>query len=151
MEGERAIALLFCREIVLIRKFEKTDLERIVIQREQEGEFVPEAIPDSAETFETGGVIVAIVWYVEITPKRFALFSVINAGAGRKMIPFVKAMRRLIEQRSRELSAERLEMTVLNGFKAGERLARLLGFEYEGTMRKVFNGKDYQLFARIFQ
>lgn len=135
----------------MIRKFEKTDLERIVIQREQEGEFVPEAIPDSAETFETDGVIVAIVWYVEITPKRFALFSVINAGAGRKMLPFVKAMRRLIEQRSRELSAERLEMTVLNGFKAGERLARLLGFEYEGTMRKVFNGKDYQLFARIFQ
>ena len=52
----------------MIRKFEKTDLERIVIQREQEGEFVPEAIPDSAETFETGGVIVAIVWYVETNP-----------------------------------------------------------------------------------
>lgn len=135
----------------MIRKFEKTDLERIVIQREQEGEFVPEAIPDSAETFETGGVIVAIVWYVEITPKRFALFSVINAGAGRKMFSFVKAMRRLIEQKSRELSAERLEMTVLDGFGAGRRLAGLLGFEYEGTMRKVFNGKDYQLFARIFQ
>ncbi len=135
----------------MIRKFEKPDLERIVIQREQEGEFVPEAIPDGAETFETGGVMVAVFWYVEITPKRFALFSVINAGAGRKMLPFVKAMRRLIEHRSRELSAERLEMTVLNGFKAGERLARLLGFEYEGTMRKVFNGKDYQLFARIFQ
>lgn len=135
----------------MIRKFEKPDLKRIAIQREQEGEFVPEAIPDSAETFDTGGVMVAVFWYVEITPKRFALFSVINAGAGRKMLPFVKAMRRLIEHRSRELSAERLEMTVLNGFKAGERLARLLGFEYEGTMRKVFNGNDYQLFARIFQ
>lgn len=135
----------------MIRKFEKPDLKRIAIQREQEGEFVPEAIPDGAETFETGGVMVAVFWYVEITPKRFALFSVINAGAGRKMLPFVKAMRRLIEHRSRELSAERLEMTVLNGFTAGERLARLLGFEYEGTMRKVFNGKDYQLFARIFQ
>ena len=135
----------------MIKKFEKTDLERIVIQSEQEGEFVPEAIPDGAETFVAGGVMVAVFWYVEITPKRFALFSVINAGAGRKMLPFVKAMRRLIEHRSRELSAERLEMTVLNGFTAGERLARLLGFEYEGTMRKVFNGKDYQLFARIFQ
>lgn len=135
----------------MIRKFEKPDLKRIVIQREQEGEFVPEAIPDSAETFVAGGVMVAVFWYVEITPKRFALFSVINAGAGRKMLPFVKAMRRLIEQRSRELSAVRLEMTVLDGFGAGRRLAGLLGFEYEGTMRKVFNGKDYQLFARIFQ
>ena len=135
----------------MIRKFEKPDLKRIAIQREQEGEFVPEAIPDGAETFETGGVAVAVFWYQEITPGRFALFSVINAAAGRKMFSFVKAMRRLIEQRSRELDAVRLEMTVLDGFGAGRRLAGLLGFEYEGTMRKVFNGKDYQLFARIFQ
>lgn len=135
----------------MIRKFEKPDLKRIVIQREQEGEFVPEAIPESAETFIAGGIIVAVIWYVEITPKRFALFSVINAKAGRKMFAFVKALKLIIENRRRELAAERIEMTVLDGFKSGERLARLLGFEYEGTMRKVFNGKDYQLFARIFQ
>ena len=135
----------------MIRKFEKPDLKRIVIQREQEGEFVPEAIPESAETFIAGGIIVAVIWYVEITPKRFALFSVINAKAGRKMFAFVKALKLIIENRRRELAAERIEMTVLDGFKSGERLARLLGCEYEGTMRKVFNGKDYQLFARIFQ
>nr|DAV98632.1 MAG TPA: Protein of unknown function (DUF2833) [Caudoviricetes sp.] len=139
------------REVVLIRKFEKRDLEQITVQEEQEAEAAKFAIPSTAETFETGGVAVAVFWYQEITPGRFALFSVINATAGRKMFSFVKAMRRLIEQRSRELSAERLEMTVLDGFGAGRRLAGLLGFEYEGTMRKVFNGKDYQLFARIFQ
>lgn len=133
----------------MIRKFRKKDLDQIVIQREQVGEIAPDDIPENAETFIAGGVIVAVIWYVEITPGRFALFSLINAAAGRHLFAFVKALKLIIGNRARNLNAKRLEMTVLAGFKNGEQLARLLGFEYEGTMRKVFRGKDYKLFARI--
>lgn len=133
----------------MIRKFRKKDLDQIVIQREQVGEIVADEIPENAETFIAGGVIVAVIWYVEITPGRFALFSLINAKAGRCLFTFVKALKLIIGNRARNLNAQRLEMTVLAGFKNGEQLARLLGFEYEGTMRKVFRGKDYKLFARI--
>lgn len=77
----------------MIRKFEKRDLEQITVQEEQEAEAAKFAIPSTAETFETGGVAVAVFWYQEITPGRFALFSVINATAGRKMFSFVKAKR----------------------------------------------------------
>lgn len=50
----------------MIRKFEKRDLEQITVQEEQEAEAAKFAIPSTAETFETGGVAVAVFWYQEI-------------------------------------------------------------------------------------
>lgn len=134
----------------MIRQFEKEDLQRIEIQPEQADEVEAVSIPETAETFIVGHEIVAVIWYTEISPKRFGLFSIINGAAGRYLFAFVKALKLIIDNRSRRLDAERLELTVLSGFKPGEKLARLLGFEYEGTMRKVFRGKDYKLFAKIY-
>ena len=134
----------------MIRAFRKSDLAKMEIQPEQADEVAAAVIPASAETFIADKTVVAVIWYEEISPKRFILFAVINKKAGKKLFAFVKALKLIIDNRSRELEAERLEMTVLAGFKAGEQLARLLGFECEGTMRKAYLGKDYKLFAKIY-
>jgi RimJ/RimL family protein N-acetyltransferase len=43
----------------------------------------------------------------------------------------------------------RVEFVTQVGFPQAEHLARLLGFEYEGTMRKYYNGIDFKMWGKV--
>jgi hypothetical protein len=53
-------------------------------------------------------------------------------------------------KRALDLSAyNRVEAYVVQGHDAGMRLLAHLGFEREGTMRKFWQGRDHDLYARV--
>lgn len=135
---------------MIVRKYQKGDLDGFCFQPEQLWEKDAICVGGNAMSMVSDDGIVAVVWYEKVWEGRFCLYSVISAKAGKRMLALVRALRRLIADKSAEEHAERLEMTVVRGFDAGIRLAKMLGFEYEGTMRKVVKGLDFHLFARIY-
>lgn len=65
--------------------------------------------------------------------------------AGPEMLAITRAVREFLEQRVEH----RISGTCLAGWQAGQRWLRLLGFEYEGTMRRYTeDGRDVDLYAR---
>ena len=135
----------------MIRKYEKKDWRYMEVQIEQAHELRPELEKmDNVYSFWDGDVLVGIFWWLKAYEGRFEIYSYISAAAGRHLLAFVREMRQFIVDKAKEEKAVRIEMSVMAGFEPGDRLAQLLGFEYEGTLRKVFKGMDYKLFARIF-
>lgn len=135
----------------MIKKFAQVDWNKMRLQPEQCGEeLVDLTVEANAYSVWAGDDLLAFVWWRQIWNGRFEVYSYINQTAGKHMISLVRQLRRFIEQKAAEAKAVRVEITVLAGFAPGERLAEMLGFDYEGTMRKVYRGADYKLFARIF-
>lgn len=134
----------------MIRKFKPDDILKIKLQKEQEHEFnINAEFPETTFTIETGKKILGVFGVVEIYAGRGEIFSFISADAGKSMIKIVRSLQKIISQAFVKTGFERLEMSVLEGFDNGDRLAGLLGFEYEGLMRKYYKGKNYKLYARI--
>lgn len=135
---------------MIIRRFEKDDLDKLAIQDEQKHEFSKMEYPkETSFTLVNGGEIVGVFGISEVFHGRAMVFSFISKDAGSYMLKMVKYLRWLIDNGMKKTGAVRLEMTVLASFEHGERFAKLLGFECEGVMRKYYKGLDYKLFARV--
>ena len=79
---------------------------------------------------------------------RYHAWTLLSVHASRHMPFIIKAMKGFIES----LDCRRLEMTIREGFTAGIKWARILGFEPEGLMRAYGeDGGDFILYARIRQ
>lgn len=77
---------------------------------------------------------------------RAIVWALVTATAGRHFVGFHRAVRRALDLHK----YRRIETAVRCGFVEGERWARMLGMEKEGTMRAYApDGDDYDLFARI--
>ena len=78
---------------------------------------------------------------------RATAWSVISKNIdGTDLLMWSKELKSYIE----ELGLQRREMAVAEGFDAGERWAKILGFELEGLMKSYFpNGDNAHLYARI--
>lgn len=133
----------------MFRKFETEDLQKITLQTEQKMEFDTINVADNALTFEHNGLVRAVVWYVLLDDKRAAVFALISADIGLGLVGLVRQLKVMIEEQSKILNLNRVEMCTLKGFAQADRLAKMLGFEHEGCMRKVFKGLDYNLYARV--
>lgn len=133
----------------MFRKFETEDLQKITLQTEQKMEFDTINVADNALTFEHNGLVRAVVWYALIDDKRAAVFALISADIGLGLVGLVRQLKVMIEEQSKILNLNRVEMCTLKGFAQADRLAKMLGFEYEGCMRKVFKGLDYNIYARV--
>lgn len=132
------------------KDFEPSDFEKIKFQPWQNWEKGKVIIPQKeALTLIDGEEIMAIVWYEEIWKGRFFLYSLISAVAGKKMLKVVRWIKCIIDVISARKKAYRLEFTVVKGFEQGVRMAKILGFECEGCLRKLYNGMDFYLFARV--
>lgn len=134
----------------MIRKFETSDFAKLILQKEQEGEADVDLSKHSAFSFFVHEKLVAVCWYIKIYEGRYEVFAYISADIGRNMLLFVRELKHFIEQKAIEFQAVRIELTVREGFVPGDRLAVLLGFEYEGTMKKIYKGLNYKLYARLF-
>lgn len=133
-----------------VRQFSKNDWQRFEIQPAQLHEInFCQAIPSSAISLvDDNGEIMAVLGDCEVYKGRGVAIAFISANAGRHMTTIVRLIKRMIDVGMAKFGYERLEMSVLNGFLPGERMAEMLGFECEGLMRKYFKGKDYKLYAK---
>ncbi len=137
---------------MIVRKFSKDDLVKLNVQHQQAHELdLSIQPPESSFTLEQDGVILGVFGFVKMYRGRAAVFAFVSKDAGRWMTAVVRALKRTIEWGVPTFGFDRLEMSVLEGFPAGDRMARMLGFEYEGMMRKYFKGRNYKLFARVKQ
>jgi hypothetical protein len=82
---------------------------------------------------------------IELWPGRAQVWSLISADAGPHFVAIVRGMRRFLALQD----AHRIEAVVDTNFAAGHRLARMLGFVREGTMRAYDQGRDCDLYARV--
>lgn len=74
------------------------------------------------------------------------LWAFVSEDAGRYMVKLDRCARRFLSA----IPAARIEATVEKGFLPGCRWLDLLGFEFEGVMRKYGpDGKDHLRYARI--
>jgi RimJ/RimL family protein N-acetyltransferase len=97
------------------------------------------AISDDGAVLCCGGII-------PIWDNRAEAWSLIAGSAGRSFVGIVRAMRQKLENHP----ARRIEITVDSDFEQGHRMACVLGFEFEGTMRGYLpSGRDCDLYARV--
>lgn len=128
-----------------IESFSPCHLEKLQVQAEQRQEDLLGGLQNSVlfSLFD-GEEVMAVIGFVCLSPKRRMAVSLLSQNCGRDMLPIVRIMRRCYEI----YKTERVEMTVKTDFKPAHRLAKLLGFEREGTLKKFLNGQDYDIYAR---
>lgn len=133
-----------------IRRYKDGDIKKIHLQDEQKHEITGVKYPEETSfTIEDNGEILGCFAFLQISEKRGVVCSFISRNAGRAMLKMVKQLRKLLNEGMKRTGMERIEMSVLDSFKHGERFAQMLGFECEGVMRKYYKGRDYKLFARV--
>jgi hypothetical protein len=89
----------------------------------------------------------AIFWFWNLGGGRVSVGSFLSQNCGE----YFREMQRLIERLFKFYNATRYEALVKTDFENGHRMIKILGFEREGTMKKFFDGKDFDLYARVIQ
>lgn len=93
-----------------------------------------------------GDEILGCAGTMKIWEGRIIAWALISGKSGAHFVGIFKAIKRYLDLND----ARRIEATVDVDFKEGHRLMRLLGFEYEGLMRKYLaDGRDMCLYARV--
>lgn len=127
--------------------FSKEHLKALRLQARQQDELdIQDGAPENATLFTLfdGAEPMAVIGFVQVCARRRMAVALLSEAAGKDMLPIVRAMKRLLKI----YAVDRVEMTVKTDFLAAHRLARMLGFSREGTMKKFANGQDYDLYAR---
>lgn len=132
--------------------FERAHLRRIDVQAAQKAEFYSEGAEDQpageAYTVLDGDEVVACFGLVRLFPGRGLAWSVLSQNVGTRMVAITRAIRCLLDA----TPCRRVEMAVAAGFDAGDRWARLLGFQCETPVplrAYLPGGVDARLYARI--
>lgn len=100
----------------------------------------------SWSVLDSDGAVLCCAGILPIWENRAEAWSLISGSAGPRFVPILRAMRRELDR----YPAARIEITVETDFEQGHRMARLLGFEREGTMRSYMpTGRDYDLYSRV--
>jgi hypothetical protein len=102
--------------------------------------------PGVAMTVWNGEQIVLCGGVIPTGPKKGLLWAVLSANAGNHMLWLHRATLRFLDVEP----WQRVEASVQHGFPAGRRWLKLLGFEFEGRMRKYdLDGNTHLRYARI--
>ena len=91
-----------------------------------------------------GDRIYGICGAYEIWRDRAIAWALLSRGIGPAMTPLHRAVCRWFEI----APWSRIEAHVDPSHEAAGRWAAMIGFEHEGLMRKFFNGRDFDLWAR---
>lgn len=136
---------------MIVRGFIDGDVQRIALQNEQVKEAGDWSFYDCDETlvFVDGDEVLALVCPIRLEGERIYVASLISQNIGRRMYGFVKILKQMLEEEFRKGFTQRVEFVTQVGFEQAEHLAQILGFEYEGTMRKYFKGLDFKLWGRV--
>lgn len=136
---------------MIVRGYKKGDVQRLSLQNEQIKELGDWSFYDSKYTyvFEEDGEILALIRPEQLPGGRIFVASLISKNIGRKMFGFVKKLKQMLVEEQTIRQTLRIEFVTQVGFPQAEHLAELLGFEYEGTMKKYYNGIDFKLWGKV--
>lgn len=129
-----------------IVSFEPKHLRQLDVQPMQKGEEIW-TLPEQTTLFSLfeGETLQAIIGFVREDKDRVLAVSLLSAGCGRNLRGIIRAMKRCYDI----YHVRRVEMLVRTDFKEAHRMARMLGYQREGTLRAFANGTDYDMYARI--
>lgn len=137
---------------MIIRHYQRKDLLRIKKQKEQVNEYIADNLYNSVDTitFCEGKEVLAIVRPFFEMGGRVYLSAVISVDCGgRKMLSLFRRFKAILDREIQKNDILRVEIVTQCGFLPAERLAFLLGFECEGTLKKYYNGMDFKIWARF--
>lgn len=134
--------------MICIRTYKAEDFDTIDTQEEQLNEFIV-FNPDTCDAYtiyddETNEIFCILV-FTPLSKDRCIISSLLSKGAGKHFI----GMRNIIYQMLDLYKFTRLECMVRTSFAQGHRLVQILGFSFEGTLRKFFKNQDYSIYARV--
>jgi hypothetical protein len=135
-----------------MRHYKDGDLKKIKLQKEQMHEDCGswELFNDEDTiVFEDDERVLAIVRPFFERGGRVWLSALIGVDCKDKAIPVFKKMKKLIDDWLYCKDVERVEMITQTDFVQANRLAELLGFKKEGTLKKYYNGIDFNIWGRI--
>lgn len=137
-------------EVITVEHLEKIEIQDSQSRfREQlKDPAYRKAIVEAGDGFcyvEDGRVLACAGVFTEYK-KRGIAWSFLSGGCGDRFVAIFRAIKGYLDLEK----YERVAMHVDPEFKAGHRMAKMLGFMYEGTMRKYFeHGGDAVLYARV--
>jgi hypothetical protein len=134
--------------------YEPWHLREIALQPHQEhlGAFLAQAdfakrllISGPCWTALVHGQPIACAGFQEQWVGRSSCWAILSDEAGRHMLRLTRAVEKAIWDHP----AERIETTVVEGFHAGFRWAKALGFSDEGIRRRYHYGQDHRAFVLL--
>lgn len=142
---------------MIIRRFKALDLARIQLQDAQAYFSGEVASPDYARMLEQSGQaftavdgdeVLCVSGCAEVWPGRALAWAFLSPAAGRHMLTLSRAVAGFLAQ----AQYRRIEAIVDDGFEAGHRWMRLLGFRCEtpdGMPGYLPDGRKTFLYARV--
>ncbi|HBM3275559.1 MULTISPECIES: hypothetical protein [Klebsiella] len=92
------------------------------------------------------GKVVAIGGIIPVCPGRGFLHLIVSEGIPHQWIKLFRAARRLIDA----VQDDYIRLETLSGFEEADRWLELLGFEFEGVLRKVMpDGSDAKSYSIV--
>ena len=111
---------------------------------------VPTIILTDAMTVMDGEQPVAIFGSFTFVPGVYHLWGLISEDVRQKPVAFHRVSKELLGYYEKRTNARRIQMDVKASYIEGQKWAKALGFEYEGTMKRFgVNGEDFHLYGRI--
>lgn len=135
----------------MIRHYQKGDCERLLKQPHQSQEGDRDFMFDHEDTIviEEDDKVLLIFRPVFELGGRCTLVSYISQECGYKAVKLFKIMKPIIDNIANDCL--RVECLTQTDFEPANRLVQMLGFSFEGTMRKYYNGIDFNIWGRIKQ
>ena len=133
----------------MFRYYQNGDLEKIKLQPEQDLERSPEWEKFKSEktlVFCDKEKVLTLIYPWEDEGK-ITLIALVGADCGYKSCHIVRTMKSWIKEQLQRPEISRIDLTTQSSFEQANRLAKLLGFTYEGTLHKYFKGIDFNIWG----
>lgn len=133
----------------MLRCYQNGDLEKVKLQPEQELErnpFWENFKSPNTLVFADGEVVLGLFYPLE-QYGTITVMSLIGSNCGYKSVSMVKEFKKWLKKTLQRKDINRIEITTQATFAQATQLARLLGFTYEGTIHKMFNGMDFNIWG----
>lgn len=129
-------------------QFNPDHLVKIRVKTIHTGE-VPKTVMTDAVTVMDREQPVAIFGSFTFVPGVVHLWGLISDDVRQKPLAFHRVTRELLKYYEKTAAPRRIQMDVKASYIEGQRWAKSLGFEYEGTMKRYgVNGEDFHLYGR---
>lgn len=98
-----------------------------------------------------GNKLVGVAGGSPQNPGRHQVWAILALDITRpQLLACHRGVKQWLDLKQKDPDYRRLETTILDGFKAGHRWARMLGFKPEGLMRRYDHlGRDQWLYSRV--
>ena len=139
------------------------DLDRLdppeFFERVEDWKYVFASAPDAwlrqyTRAFRHGNMLLGIGGVTPGSPRTGELWFMLDKRAYDHPLLIARHFADFVEVGREAVNAVRLAVTLNTQLPVLQKMQRLLGhhgFQHEGTMRRFFEGRDYELWSRIFE